>query len=109
MKFFKYTSETESSNFTNYVPTENWNFCVVSYITKKVSEEDPEPQETLLFETDSFIRVFQKTIKQQKRDNSGKILTTSFENKEVDQPYNIVVSNPEEIQRILNYLEENLV
>lgn len=109
MKFIKYSAETESSTFTNYVPTESWNFCVVSHMVKKVTPESPEEQESLMFESDSFIRVFQKTVKQQKRDNSGKIITTSFENKEVDQPYNLIVSNQEEIVSILQYLESNVI
>lgn len=113
MQFIKFKTESDRSNITSFLPTENWQYALVCHLVEKVDEpaegeEKREPAESIVFESPSFVRTIQREIKGQKFTNNGKFLTNSFENKEIDSPYQAVVTEPEDIKRILEWLNANL-
>lgn len=120
MQFIKFKTESERSHITSFLPTENWQYSLVCHLVEKTEDVDPtepvegevpekrEPAQSIVFESPSFVRTIQKEIKGQKFSNNGKFLTNSFENKEIDSPYQAVVTEPEDIKRILEWLNANL-
>ena len=119
MKFLKFTFDTDSSVYVNYIPTEPYNFTVVSHLTQKPAKpvegvEQSEPAETelaqaIVFESSSMMDKVEDILKEIKHDKSGKIITRKFENKVLRTPYQITVDDKDAIANILKWLESNVV
>lgn len=113
MQFIKFKTESERSDITSFLPTENWQYALVCHLVEKVEEpaegeEKREPAESIVFESPNFVRTIQPELKSIKQTPNGKVITRSFENKEVDSPYQAIVTEPEDIKRILEWLNANL-
>lgn len=113
MKFLKYKVEQERTSFTNYIPTENWNFVIVSHLVRKLTKEEIEsgetPEESLVFQTGSMVKVFSKVLRERKVSKDGKIMTERFDNPQTEEPYLLSVRNKADIDSILEYLNQNVV
>jgi len=116
MKFLKFTFDTDQSVYVNYIPTEQYNFTVVSHLTQKPPKtegvEQAEPLElaqAIVFESSSMMDKVEDILKEVKHDKTGKIITRKFENKVIRTPYQITVDDKDAIANILAWLESNVV
>lgn len=116
MKFLKFTVEREDSTYHNYIPTELWNFTVVTHLVQKIKIEEGqeeqvvgEPAQALVFENSAMLDKVDDVLKEVKHDKTGKVITRKFENKILKMPYQIIVNNKEDVERFVGWLESNLV
>lgn len=116
MKFIKFTVEKEDSTYNNYIPTELWNFTIVTHLIQKIKVEEGQdlqevgkPAQALVFENSSTMDTVQDLLKEVKHDKTGKVITRKFENKVIQSPYQIVINAEEDVLRFVEWLESNLV
>lgn len=118
MKFLKFEVETADSFYTNYIPTEVWNFVLVSHIRQKPkpkvegveeTEQQEELGQALIFENPSGIDSVQDLIKEVKSDRSGKIMTRKFENKVIRSPYQVVINSKDTVENLVSWFESNVI
>lgn len=116
MKFLKFTVEREDSTYHNYIPTELWNFTIVTHLVQKIKVEEGQeekiagkPERALVFENASMMDRVETLPKNIKHDKTGKIITEIFENKSVKMPYQLIVNGQEDVERFVGWLESNLV
>lgn len=116
MKFLKFTVEREESTYNNYIPTELWNFTIVTHLVQKIQVEEGQeektvgkPSQALVFENSSMMDKVEDLLKEVKHDKSGKVITRKFENKIIKMPYQLIVNNEEDVERFVSWLESNLV
>jgi len=116
MKFLKFTVEREDSIYNNYIPTELWNFTIVTHLVQKIKVEEGQeaqvvgkPEQALVFENASMMDKVEDLLKEVKHDKSGKIITRKFENKVLKMPYQLIVNGQEDVERFVGWLESNVV
>lgn len=119
MKFLKFTFDTDQSVYVNYIPTEQYNFTVVSHLTQKPAPkvegvEQSEPAETelaqaIVFESASMMDKVEQVMTEVKHSRDGKIITRKFKNEVVRTPYQVTVDDKDAIANILVWLESNVV
>lgn len=120
MKFLKFTFDTDTSVYINYIPTEQYNFTVVSHLTQKPAKpvegvEQSEPEEpvelaqAIVFESASMMDKVEQLPTEIKHSRDGKIITRKFKNEVVRTPYQITVDDKDAIANILKWLESNVV
>lgn len=116
MKFLKFTVEREDSTYHNYIPTELWNYTVVTHLIQKIKVEEGQeeqivgkPAQALALESSSMMEKAETFPKNIKHSNDGKIINEVFETKIMKMPYQVIINNEEDVERFVKWLESNLV
>lgn len=120
MKFLKFTFDTDSSVYVNYIPTEQYNFALVSHLMQKtapkvegVEQTEPsEPEElaqAIIFESASMMDKVEQVMTEVKHSRDGKIITRKFKNEVIRTPYQTTVDDKDAIANILKWLESNVI
>ena len=119
MQFIKFKKENERSYLTYWVPTEQYNYNMICHIVRKPEEnkeesaeqkdEQKERTEALIFETGVLVTISHQVLKERKIQQGGKILKEVYDQTTSQEPYQVVVNEPEDIARLVQWLNERTI
>lgn len=105
--FIKDSQETDTSFTDFYVPLLPFNFHMVAVFTQKEPPEGERPLKKIIFEsanTIQDIRQVQSNVKVIK----GQVVPT-MKLEPVSLPYQVVITDQEKIEKIIEWLESNVI
>jgi len=121
MQFIKFKKENERSYLTYWVPVAQYNYNMICHIVRKPEEtsdkendeqkeeKTKERNEALIFETGVLVTISHQVLKERKIQQGGKILKEVYDQTTSQEPYQVVVNEPEDIARLVQWLNESTI
>jgi len=72
-------------------------------------EKTKERNEALIFETGVLVTISHQVLKERKIQQGGKILKEVYDQTTSQEPYQVVVNEPEDIARLVQWLNESTI